>query len=271
MKVRQPSLYISHGGGPCFWTDLPEPFGPHAFDRLRGYLTGLLDSLPARPKAFLIISAHWEMPVPTVSVAAAPQMLFDYYGFPEYTYRLNYPAPGEPEVALHVKGFLEKAGIAAATDDQHGFDHGVFVPFLIIDPAGSIPAVMLSLRQDLDPAAHIATGAALEPLRDENILIVGSGSSYHNLGRFFDGNEQVAATFDDWLVEAVTAPDAKTRNAKLIAWEKAPNARACHPREEHLLPLMVAAGAAGTDKGHRTFGDVIGGKAISCFAFGNSP
>jgi aromatic ring-opening dioxygenase catalytic subunit (LigB family) len=261
---RQPTLFISHGGGPCFWM----PSRADDFGRLRSYLEGLLPSLPARPRAIVVISGHWEEAQPTVSTAAAPGMLFDYYGFPEHTYRLSYPAPGEAALAARVRELLQGAGIATATDDARGFDHGVFVPFLIVDPQASIPVVMLSLRHDLDPAAHLAIGAALAPLRDDNVLIVGSGNSYHNLRHFFDGEPEAAATFDTWLTAAVTDPDPAARNAKLTAWASAPAARLCHPREEHLLPLMVAAGAAGSDPGRRVFHDVIIGKAISGYAFG---
>jgi aromatic ring-opening dioxygenase catalytic subunit (LigB family) len=267
-SVRQPSIFLSHGGGPCFWMSFPPPFGPHAFDSLRAYLAGLLDSLPAPPTAVLAISGHWEAPVATVGSAAAPGMLFDYYGFPPHTYQLSYPAPGSPALAARVRALLGAAGIASAADAERGFDHGVFVPFLIIDPDARIPVVTLSLRQDLDPAAHLAIGAALAPLRDEGVLIVGSGNSFHNLTTFFNGEPAAAAAFDAWLTEAVTAPDPAVRAARLIGWADAPQARACHPREEHLIPLMVAAGAAGGDPGRRVFSDRIGGKAISGFAFG---
>jgi aromatic ring-opening dioxygenase catalytic subunit (LigB family) len=265
---RQPSLYISHGGGPCFWMEFPEPFGAHAFDKLRSYLAGVLPSLPERPKAILVISAHWEEKVPTVGAAAAPAMIYDYYGFPEHTYQLKYPAPGSPEIAARVRALLEQAGIASALDASRGFDHGVFVPFLIIDPEAKIPIVTLSLQHNLDPAQHIAIGAALASLRDEGVLIVGSGNSYHDLRHFFDGDPREAAAFDAWLQQAATEPDASVRNAKLTNWAKAPSARASHPREEHLLPLMVAAGAGGSDQGRCVFTDAIGGKTISCFAFG---
>jgi aromatic ring-opening dioxygenase catalytic subunit (LigB family) len=266
--TRLPSLYITHGGGPCFWMEFGPPFGPHAFDKLRAYLAGLIASLPERPKAILVVSGHWEESRPTVSTAARPGMLFDYYGFPPHTYRLSYPAPGAPDLAQRVRGLLQAAGIDCGTDDKRGFDHGVFVPQLIIDPKAEIPVVMLSMRHDLDPAAHIAMGRALAPLRDEGVLIVGSGSSYHNLRLFFSGDGRASVPFDDWLTETATEPDAAQRNARLVDWEKAPNARLCHPREDHLIPLMVAAGAAGDDIGRRSFHDRIGNQAVSCFSFG---
>ena len=182
--TRQPTLFIPHGGGPCFFMD-PPPNDPHAWDAMAAYLRGIAASLPAKPRAILVISAHWETPRPTVMTAAHPPMLFDYYGFPEHTYKLEYPAPGSPELASRVRALLADAGIASDADDARGYDHGVFVPFLLMFPDADIPIVQLSLRGDLDPAAHIAIGRALAPLRDEGVLIVGSGMSYHNLRRFW--------------------------------------------------------------------------------------
>jgi aromatic ring-opening dioxygenase catalytic subunit (LigB family) len=266
--ARQPAIFVSHGGGPCFWMDMPPPIGPHGFDNLRDYLAGILPSLPERPKAILVISGHWEEPVTTVSTNPAPSMYFDYYGFPEETYRLSYPAPGAPELAERVRGLVANAGIDVATDSTRGFDHGVFVPFLIIDPEARIPVVMLSLRRDLDAAFHVALGKALAPLRDEGILIVGSGNSFHNLRTFFNGETGASEAFDTWLTAAVTDASADRRNDALAHWDEAPRARECQPREDHLIPLMVVAGAAGSDVGRRAFHDKIGGKWISGYAFG---
>lgn len=159
----------------------PEPLGASAFDKLRHYLANLLDSLPAHPTAILVISGHWEEDLPTVSTCPAPPMLFDYSGFPQHTYRLNYPAPGSPELAERVCRLLAGAGIAYRRDAKRGFDHGVFVPFLIVDPDAKIPVVMLSLHNGLDPARHLSIGAAVRSLRDDGVLIVGSGNSFHNL------------------------------------------------------------------------------------------
>ena len=267
MPARQPAIFLPHGGGPCFWMEFPEPFGPRAWDKLRAYLAGLVASLPERPKAFLVITAHWEAREPTVSVNPRPGMLYDYYGFPDHTYSLRYPAPGAPVVGLEVKRLIEAAGLPVATDAERGFDHGVFVPFLIVDPKAEIPVVMLSLRRDLDAAFHIRLGKALAPLRDEGVAIVGSGMSFHDLRTFRDGDTRASAAFDQWLDETAKAP-APEREARLAEWAKAPSARACHPREEHLLPLMVVAGAAGESKGKRDFNDKIGGKMISAFRFG---
>jgi len=265
---RQPTIFLPHGGGPCFWMDAPPPFGKQSWEKLRQYLEGVVASLPAPPKAFLVVTAHWEAEKPTVSTALSPGMIYDYYGFPKHTYELQYPAPGEPDLGHRVEALIAAAGLPVAEDAERGFDHGVFVPFLIVDPAAKIPVVMLSLQKNLDPALHIALGKALAPLRDEGVLIVGSGMSYHDLRHFRDGDGRASQAFDSWLGEAMTASDPAARETSLIHWNEAPSGRACHPREEHLLPLMVVAGAAGTSPGARDFQDVIGGKTISAFRFG---
>lgn len=167
--TRQPVFYLTHGGGPCFWMEFPEPFGAHAYDRLRDYFSGLIASLSARPEAVLVVSAHWEERIPTVSLSAAPPMIYDYYGFPPHTYQLEYPAPGAPEVAGRALELLQSAGIAAGADEHRGFDHGVFVPMMIIDPEARLPVATLSLKDNLDPAQHLAIGSALAPLRDEGV------------------------------------------------------------------------------------------------------
>jgi len=198
-------------------------------------------------------------------------MLFDYYGFPDHTYRLDYPAPGSPVLASRVRALLSAAGIASDEDPARGYDHGVFVPFLLMFPGAEIPVVQLSLRADLDPAAHLAIGRALAPLRDEGVLIVGSGMSYHNLRRFWstDAHDVDAArAFDAWLADAVETHDAGEREARLVDWANAPGARTAHPRSEHLLPLMVVAGAGAADRAARTYSDRIFGKAVSGFRFG---
>jgi aromatic ring-opening dioxygenase catalytic subunit (LigB family) len=266
-SVRQPTIFLPHGGGPCFWLDGPPPFGKEAWASLRRYLEGVVASLPERPKAFLVCTAHWEADAPTVSVNPSPGMLYDYYNFPPHTYQLKYPAPGEPELARRVEGMIAEAGLEPKHDGERGFDHGVFVPFLIVDPEASIPVVMLSLRADLDPEFHLRLGKALAPLRDAGVAIVGSGMSYHNLRSFRSGEDNASKVFDAWLAEAVTAPPAE-REEKLAHWDEAPEARTCHPREEHLLPLMVVAGAAAESVGQVDFRDVIAGKTFSAFRFG---
>ena len=142
--------------------DWPPPFGPYAWDGLKDYLAGVLKSLPERPKAFLVVTAHWEADKPTVSVNPKPGMLYDYYGFPSTPISSAIPRRAIP-TGDEVKRLIEAAGLPVATDGERGFDHGVFVPFLILDPKAEIPVVMLSLRKDLDPAFHIKLGKALSP------------------------------------------------------------------------------------------------------------
>ncbi|RMF33446.1 MAG: dioxygenase, partial [Alphaproteobacteria bacterium] len=178
MTKRQPSLFIPHGGGPCFFMDWDPP---GTWDRQRKFLEDLPGTLPERPTALLVISGHWEAPVFTVQTGPAPPLLFDYYGFPPETYELTWPAPGDPALAARVRTLLEGAGFDTAGDATRGYDHGVFVPLKVAFPAADIPTVQLSLRADLDAAAHLAAGRALAPLREEGVLIIGSGNTYHNM------------------------------------------------------------------------------------------
>lgn len=263
---RMPTLFIPHGGGPCFFM---EPMD--IWRNMAGYLRGIGQAVTPRPRAVLVVSGHWEEPRPTVNAAPNPPLLFDYYGFPEHTYRLSYPAPGSPELAGRVGALFAAAGIGSGEDVERGLDHGVFVPFLLIYPDADIPVVQLSLQQGLDPATHLAIGSALAPLRDEGVLIVGSGMSFHNNAvlRMADPRiTEAAERFDKWLAEAVEDDDPSRRDGALAAWEDAPFAQFCHPRAEHLAPLFVAAGAAGGDRGLRDYSDRILGKAISGFRFG---
>ena len=267
---RMPTLYIPHGGGPSFFME--EGLGPKgAWDAQANYLRGLAASLGRRPKAVLAISAHWEERRATVNVQAKPSLLFDYYGFPDYTYRLTYPASGDPALARRVRDLLSRAGIESAEEDARGFDHGVFIPFMLIYPEADIPIVELSLVQGLDAATHLKIGQALAPLRDEGVLIVGSGMSYHNLRAMMSGEpgaDAASEKFDAWLAETLESPDLKARESRLLDWAAAPGGRASHPRPEHLIPLHVAVGAAGADRGKRTYSDRLMGKMQSGFRFG---
>jgi aromatic ring-opening dioxygenase catalytic subunit (LigB family) len=263
---RLPTLYIPHGGGPCFFME-PPPSHPHMWDGLAAYLRGIDGSLGARPKAVLVISGHWETTRPTLNVAEKPALLFDYYNFPEHTYRLKYPVAGAPNLAPRVRGLLADAGFESAVETKRGLDHGVFVPFMLVYPKADMPIMQLSLLNSLDPGLHLDLGRALAPLRREGVLIVGSGMSYHNLAAMFSGRgAEAAVSFDEWLGEATHDP--QTRDEKLKGWRSAPGGRESHPREEHLLPLMVAAGAADGDPGFRSFSESIAGKAVSGFQFG---
>jgi aromatic ring-opening dioxygenase catalytic subunit (LigB family) len=247
------------------------PLPRDLWNQLAAYLKGIDGSLGRRPKAVLVISGHWEMPRPTVNTAQNHTLLFDYYGFPEHTYRLTYPAHGSPETVARIEECLSRAGYRAGEDESRGLDHGVFVPFKLIYPDADVPMIQLSLLASLDAAAHIKLGRALAPLRDDGVLIVGSGMSFHNLRAMYAQSPEIddaVTRFDDWLTEAATDPDPERRDAKLAQWESAPAARFCHPREEHLLPLHVAAGAASADVGRHAFGGKIIGKALSGYQFG---
>lgn len=264
--VRQPALFLPHGGGPCFFMDWT--WGPadtwHATQR---FLEGLAATLPAPPKALLVVSGHWEEPVFTAGSGARPQLIFDYSGFPAHTYRLTWPAPGDPELAERVTNLLANGGCPSAADPNRGYDHGIFVPLKVAFPDAEIPVVTLSLASSLDPALHIAAGRALLPLRDEGVLIIGSGMSFHNLGAYFQPQTRARAQdFNDWLTHAVEMPAAQ-RNDLLSNWRSAPYAAFAHPREEHLVPLFVAAGAGGDVPGQRIFTDEPMGAAISAFRF----
>jgi aromatic ring-opening dioxygenase catalytic subunit (LigB family) len=261
---RMPVVFIPHGGGPWPFVELGLDRGE--CDELAGYLRGLTRALPTRPAALLVISAHWEESVPTVMTSERPPLLYDYYNFPPAAYTIQWPAPGHPRLATRVQALLAAAGIASATDDRRGFDHGTFVPLKLSYPEADIATIQLSLRKGLDPAEHLAIGRALAPLRDEGIFIVASGMSYHNLRAFFGGGATAAATFDAWLGETIgQEPEARAR--RLTQWSQAPAARAAHPREEHLLPLMVAVGAAGEDRGQLAFHGTMMGNRLSAFHF----
>jgi aromatic ring-opening dioxygenase catalytic subunit (LigB family) len=220
------------------------------------------------PAAILVISAHWEEDRVSVTGGASPQLIYDYYGFPEESYRIRYPAPGAPALAADVAGMLLAAGIDARVDGNRGFDHGVFVPLKIMYPSAQIPCVQLSLQAGLDPAQHLRIGRALRGLRKRDLLVVGSGFSFHNLRAFFDPAGGTAdprnEAFQEWLVETCTRegpPEERERD--LSAWEQAPSARYCHPREEHLLPLHVCAGIAGTAARVVFDGHVLGKRTVS--------
>jgi aromatic ring-opening dioxygenase catalytic subunit (LigB family) len=267
IPMKLPTLYLPHGGGPCFYMDWT--MGPaDTWDRMAAWLRGIDATLPERPRALLVVSAHWEAPVPTVTTSAAPPLFYDYYGFPPHTYELQWPAPGSPELAGRVRRLLSDAGFESGEDGARGLDHGVFVPLKLSYPEAKVPTVQLSLRAGLDPAEHLAMGRALAPLRDEGVFLVGSGMSYHNMRGFnVAASREASLRFDRWLGE-VAGEEPSKRDAALAAWTKAPSARECHPREEHLIPLMVAAGAAGDDRGKAVFRDEVMGVAVSALQFG---
>ena len=264
--ARQPSIFLPHGGGPCFFMDWT--WGPaETWQPTQRFLEGLAASLPAPPRALLVVTAHWEEPVFTAAANPTPGLIYDYSGFPEHTYRLQWPAPGDPALAARAADLLQKGGVPAAVDAERGFDHGVFVPMKVAFPEAKIPTVALSLAAGLDPELHLAAGRALAPLRDEGVFIVASGMSFHNLRAYF-GREttEKARVFDDWLTETV-ARGGQERAKGLAAWREAPFATFAHPREEHLLPLMVAAVAGGDAPGRKIFGDEPMAAALSAYRF----
>ena len=274
-----PTVFINHGGGPCFFMpdDGSGPFPANTWRKMAAHLSQLA-KLPGptapRINAILVVSAHWETEAPEVTVAPNPPLLYDYHGFPQYTYEIEWPAPGDPELARRVKRLLQDAGFANAREDpERGFDHGVFVPLKLAFPEANVPVVQLSLVRGLDPQVHLDIGRALAPLRREGVLICGSGLSFHETRSFFGASESTRAAakrFDEWLRRTCTGADGDVREREnmLKKWEEAPHARTCHPREEHLIPLMVAAGAASGERGTQTYSDEIGGLAVSGYAFG---
>lgn len=246
-----PTIYVPHGGGPWPFVDIPGMSG--RMETLREYLVSIPNQLPRRPDALLVVSAHWEEENPTVQTAERPPMLYDYSGFPPESYSIEWPAPGSPTGAQRVRSLLADAGVQSGEDAARGFDHGTFVVTKLMFPDADIPTFQLSLTTDLNARRLVELGQALAPLRQEGVLILGSGYSYHNMRGFFramrgdPGPGEDSKYFDGWLAESLSlSPNERVQ--RLVEWEKAPRARACHPREEHLLPLMVCAGAAGEDR-----------------------
>jgi aromatic ring-opening dioxygenase catalytic subunit (LigB family) len=267
-RLRQPVVYVPHGGGPWPFVDLGGFMPARDVAALREYFVTLPEKLPAPPEPLLVVSAHWEAAVPTVMTSPHPPLYYDYGGFPPEAYTLTWPAPGNPALAERVVQLLGQADIPTATDARRGFDHGTFVPFKLSWPDADVPTIQLSLKKGLDPREHLAIGRALAPLRDEGVLILGSGMSYHNMRDFGTTTAQRASVvFDAWLKDAATAEPA-TRARQLADWASAPSARHAHPREEHLIPLMVVAGAAGNDAGRITFNEEVMSARVSAVQYG---
>jgi 4,5-DOPA dioxygenase extradiol len=234
-----PALFISHGSPMLVLED----------GRARRFLTSYAAELE-RPAAILVASAHWETAEPRLTASAAPPTIHDFGGFPDALHRMRYPAPGDPGLAARACALLRAAGFAAATDPARGLDHGAWVPLSLLYPAADIPVIQLSLQTHRGPEHHYRLGAALRPLRDDGVLIVGSGSLTHNLMalRRQAGDRAPpppwVSAFDQWVADAVAAGD----SAALLAWEeRAPHARDNHPSDEHFLPLFVALGAGAPD------------------------
>ena len=261
-----PTYFISHGGGPWPW--LGGQFR-RQFDQLEASLQAIAREIGDGPRAILAVSGHWEEDRFTVQASPHPGMVYDYGGFPPETYQITYPSPGAPDVANRVRDLLTQAGIDAGLDAQRGYDHGVFAPLKAMYPDANVPVLQLSLKRGLDPDAHLAAGRALVPLRDEGVVILGSGLSWHNLGMFGPRARESSQAFDAWLDETLAQPpDERTR--RLIAWEQAPAARQSHPDADHLLPLMVAVGAAERETAYRVYHEehFMGGVTASSYRFG---
>jgi aromatic ring-opening dioxygenase catalytic subunit (LigB family) len=266
--MKLPTYFISHGGGP--W-----PYMPERRSALAGLEKSLHDiprQIGTTPKAVLMISGHWEESGFNVSSSAAPGMIYDYYGFPEHTYHVTYKAPGLPALAAQVQAMLQATGLPSQLDAQRGYDHGTFTPLVVMYPDANVPVVQVSLQHRYDPLAHIALGRALAPLRDEGVLIVGSGLSYHNLRAMGPVSKAPSQAFDAWLQKAVVQASPQERLSLLLRWDQAPAARQCHPQEDHLIPLMVAAGAAEHEAATCYYheDDVMGGMTVSSFRFGTA-
>ncbi len=261
----QAILYLSHGGGPLPLLNESHHHGLISFLSRIGPQLG-------KPKAILMISAHWEESIATVSSAAHPAMLYDYSGFPEQAYKIRYPAPGQPQLASEIVSRLRQQGFEACADSKRGFDHGTFVPLKLMYPKAEIPIVQLSLLSHLDASAHIELGKAIGEWSKQGVLIIGSGFSFHN--QAFSPTTDPAAiakntAFDQWLNTTVVASGLSLaeREQALIHWDQAPHARYAHPREEHLLPLQVCFGAARVNglNASNVFDETMYGAKISSF------
>lgn len=260
-----PVLFVPHGGGPM------PLLGEPGHRELTAFLRSASELLP-RPKAIVVVTAHWEEKVVTISSKANPGMLYDYHGFPPESYKFTYPASGNPELARSIAELLNGKGIAAQLDSERDYDHGTFVPLMLMYPNADIPVIQISLMSSLDPAQHIAVGRALALLREQGVLILGSGMSFHNMRAFFNANpanQQRSETFDEWLTQTLTSDvfDRDECDARMISWQSAPEARFCHPREEHLLPLHLCygAGSSAGAKATRVFGGFLFDTKISAF------
>jgi aromatic ring-opening dioxygenase catalytic subunit (LigB family) len=264
--TRFPTYFISHGGGP--W-----PYVPEMRTDMKALEASLVDiprQLSATPKAILVISGHWEENGFDVMSHPKPPMVYDYFGFPDYTYSIQYPAPGHPALAQRTLELIQGAGLKAKLNAEQGFDHGTFAPLFAMYPQADMPIYQVALNVNLDPKAHLALGRALAPLRDEGVLIVGSGLSYHNLRAFGPQAKVPSKAFDDWLQESLLGCTPKERESRLVNWASAPYARQSHPREEHLIPLMVALGAAPEETATCIYHEegIRGGVVASSFRFG---
>ncbi|MCP5163271.1 MAG: dioxygenase [Hahellaceae bacterium] len=256
-------LFLSHGGGPM----------PLLGDAGHADMVAALkriSTLIAKPSAILVVSAHWEASRPTLTSSPNPPLIYDYYGFPASSYEIRYPVLGAPALARKLYEGLSEQGMAAELDSQRGFDHGVFVPLKLMYPDADIPCVQLSLLDSLDPQAHIRLGEVIASVEQEGLLVIGSGFSFHNMKAFFAANTAESQarneSFEAWLSDTCANPSISEsdRTHRLLHWDEAPAARYCHPREEHLLPLLVCYGVA-KRACHQVFKQTILNKQASAY------
>lgn len=259
------ALYLSHGGGPLPLLDDP------LHTEMVEVLIEIAQSI-ARPSAIVLVSAHWEQPAFTLTSGQKPQQVYDYYGFPDESYEIEYRPDGFPELATEIYQRISASGLPAVLDEKRGFDHGLFVPLKIMYPDADIPCIQLSLNSSLDPTAHIEVGRQLSYLKDKNVLVIGSGFSFHNIKAFFtqpdDVSTRMNTEFDDWLSDTCmnSGLSEEERVNRLVHWSDAPHARYCHPREEHLIPLHTCYGVAGEAAGNHYSLNILNRKA-SMFAW----
>lgn len=258
-----PSIFITHGGGPCFFV---EGEFRTIWKGLENWLKNFHSSLKKQPKAIVIFSAHWEEDVFTVHIGERPPLLYDYYGFPEETYKIKYSAVGFPKLANQIVDLLKENNIKVKTEVTRGWDHGVFVPLKVMYPKEEIPIIQISLKNNLNVQEHIRIGQILQPLREQGVLIIGSGSSYHNFNNFGLAGYKMSQVFDTWLSDTLEIETKFIREKKLNEWYKESSARFSHPREEHLIPLMVFEGSSKeNEKIIKVFSDEVANVKISCF------
>ena len=273
--TRLPTFYLSHGGGP--WPYMNGDLRQH-FAGLESSLKALPQQLGSKPRAILVISGHWEEQDFAVMASPAPPMVYDFGGFPEYLYHVRYPAPGAPELARRIGDLIQDAGFPTHLDPERGFDHGTYSLLAVTHAEAKIPVLQVSIRSDYDPESHVKLGRALAPLRYDNVLIIGSGSSYHNLGAMMSQRmgshlskiRDESAQFDAWLRETLVDSTPKQRTERLLNWERAPFARAAHPQEDHFVPLHVAVGAAEGESAQIIYrqDDFFGKITMSSYKFG---
>lgn len=242
--TRMPTLFVSHGAPTLILDDVPA----------RAFLARVGGDL-GRPSAIVVVSAHYEAPVVRVDRSPRPRTIHDFRGFPPALYQIEYPAPGDPALADEIVGLARAAGLRAETDDGWGLDHGAWVPLALMYPDADIPVVAVSVDPQAGPAHHVALGAALAPLRERGVLILGSGSFTHNLYEIPRPFRQVDTPAPDWVrefAEWTSAAIVEGRTADLVDYRRrAPHGERNHPTEEHLLPLFAAVGAAGGIAGRR--------------------